>query len=291
MTESFDGDWLELREPFDAMARDMGLAAQLSAALPARPRILDLGAGTASLTRWLGHAIGRAQAWTLVDADPELITRAFDTLAERADLIGWASSFPNKRTLLIHAPHGAWRIEALLTNLALAPHGLPLQQTDAVVCSALCDLVSEDWITRMAEACAARRIPFYAALNTSAPARFSPPHRGDAFVRRGFMRDQLRDKGFGGRALGDTAPAAIARAFGAHGYTVHSATSPWRIGRLDGEMAEALSSGMLQAAAKHERAAVRVLDAWAEARADQIEATRLSILVPHRDVLALPPGA
>jgi hypothetical protein len=46
MAESFDGDWLDLREPFDAAARDPGLATRLAAALPARPRILDLGAGT-----------------------------------------------------------------------------------------------------------------------------------------------------------------------------------------------------------------------------------------------------
>ena len=66
MAESFDGDWLDLREPFDAKARDPGLAAILAGALPPRPRILDLGAGTGSLLRWLGHFIGRAQAWTLV---------------------------------------------------------------------------------------------------------------------------------------------------------------------------------------------------------------------------------
>ncbi len=288
MTEEFDGDWLDLREPFDAMARDIALAQKLADALPQRPRILDLGAGTGALTRWLGRVIGRAQAWTLVDADPALIERAFDTIAERADGIGWPSSFPNKRTLLVHAPGGAWRVEALVANLALAPHGLPLAQVDAVVCTALCDLVSEDWVARMAAACAARRLPFYAALNTSAPTRFSPPHRGDAFLRRGFMRDQLRDKGFGGRALGDAAPRTIAAAFAAHGYSVHTAETPWRITRRDGAMAEALSRGMLEAAARHERGAMRVLDDWANAREDQIDAGRLSITVPHRDVLALP---
>jgi hypothetical protein len=64
----------------------------------------------------------------------------------------------------------------------------------------------------MAAACVARKIPFYAALNVTGPARFIPPHRADAWVTRGFLRDQARDKGFGGRALGHAAPAAIARA-------------------------------------------------------------------------------
>ena len=71
MAEKFDGDWLDLREPHDAMARNAALARTLSLALPARPRILDLGAGTGSLLRWLGHWIGRSQGWILVDADEE----------------------------------------------------------------------------------------------------------------------------------------------------------------------------------------------------------------------------
>jgi SAM-dependent methyltransferase len=116
MTEAFDGDWLDLREPYDAAARDFGLAVRLAAALPARPRILDLGAGTGSLLRWLGHFIRRAQAWTLVDADPELAERAFETIADRAEGAGWGVTFPGKRTLLVHSPKGAWRVEGLETT-------------------------------------------------------------------------------------------------------------------------------------------------------------------------------
>ena len=52
-TEEFDLEWLDLREPFDAFARNEALADALVAVLPARPRLLDLGAGTGSLLRWL----------------------------------------------------------------------------------------------------------------------------------------------------------------------------------------------------------------------------------------------
>src|SRR6185436_3707697 len=131
-----------LREPFDAAARNADLALRLSQALPARPRILDLGAGTGSLLRWLGHFIGRAQAWTLVDSDAELVDEAFFIIAERATAAGWGVTFPGKKTLLVHSPRGAWRVEALVADLAEAPDNLPLHAVDAVVCSALCDLVS-----------------------------------------------------------------------------------------------------------------------------------------------------
>jgi hypothetical protein len=104
MAESFDGDWLDLREPHDAAARNMELAELLAASLPARPRILDLGAGTGSLLRWLGHFIGRAQSWTLVDSDAELISRAFDTISERAEAVDWPVTQPGRSALLVHAP-------------------------------------------------------------------------------------------------------------------------------------------------------------------------------------------
>jgi SAM-dependent methyltransferase len=290
MAESFDGDWLALREPFDAAARHPGLAASLAAALPGRPRLLDLGAGTGSLTRWLGHFIGRPQAWLLADADPALIGLAFEDTAMAAAMLGWATTSPGRGTLLLHAPTGAWRIEAVRADLAEAPRGLPLHKADAVTCSALCDLVSEAWLARLAAACAAQRLPFYAALNVTGRARFAPPHPGDAWVARGFARDQSRDKGFGGRALGPAAPGAIARAFAAHGYRVERRPSPWRIFRQQREMLTELVGGHASAAFRHERLAMGRIADWSVVRRRQAATGRLSAIVPHEDVLCLPPA-
>lgn len=288
MAESFDGDWLDLREPFDARARNGALAKALAAALPARPRILDLGAGTGSLLRWLGHWIGRAQAWTLLDADAELVQRAYDTIEERAEAVGWSATWPGKRTLLVHAPGGAWRVEGLAADLRDAPDNLPLDRVDAVVNTALCDLVSEDWVLRMAEACAARRLPFYAALNVTGRERFSPPHPADALVARGFRRDQARNKGFGGIALGPRAPAVIRAAFEAHGYAVRTAPSDWIVTRHDSDMADALARGHAEAALGWvPRDAGRIRE-WAAARHAQAVTGRLAARVGHADILALP---
>lgn len=288
MAEQFEADWLDLREPLDALARDGALAQRLAAVLPARPRILDLGAGTGSLLRWLGHWIGRSQGWTLVDADPALIERAFATIAERAESIGWATSWPARRTLLVHAPGGAWRVEGLIADLREAPASLPLDRVDGVVSSALCDLVSAAWVARMAGACAARRLPFYAALNVTGRERFTPPHPADALVARGFRRDQARDKGFGGMALGASAPRVVREAFEAAGYTVEAAPSDWIIDRRDSAMAAALAEGHAEAALAWElRGEERIRD-WAAARRMQAIGGRLGARVGHRDLLALP---
>ncbi|MGG5817981.1 class I SAM-dependent methyltransferase [Falsiroseomonas sp. HW251] len=288
MAETFDGDWLDQREPFDAAARDAGLAARLSQVLPQRPRIMDLGAGTGSLLRWLGHFIGRAQAWTLVDADEALIERAFETIADRAEQAGWGVTFPGRRVLLVHSPRGAWRVEGLVADLREAPDNLPLHQVDAVVNTALCDLVSQDWIERMAAACGARRLPFYAALNVTGRERFGPPHRADALVARGFARDQARDKGFGGVALGARAPAAIAGAFDARGYEVLRAPSDWIVPRRDPLMALELAEGHARAALAWERRFEDRIAQWVMDRTRQASERRLSARVGHADLLCLP---
>ncbi|MBV1800191.1 class I SAM-dependent methyltransferase [Siccirubricoccus sp. G192] len=296
MTEEFSLDWLDLREPFDALARSEALAARLLARLPARPRLLDLGAGTGSLFRWLAPRIGRAQAWTLVDADREMAEAAFDTIADRAEAIGLKISFPNRKTLLVHAPGGAWRVEALAADLAEAPENLPLHNADAVLSSALCDLVSTPWLEDMATAL---RIPFYAALCVDGRDRFTPPHPADARVAAGFRRDQIRDKGFGGAALGPAAPAAIARIFGARGFTVESAASDWVArGRgglahpsLRDRSAQFLAELVMGHAASAERqdprGAARIAG-WSAARLGQVAERRLALRIGHRDVLALP---
>ena len=289
MAEAFDGDWLDLREPYDAAARNPELAAMLAAALPARPRILDLGAGTGSLVRWLGHFIGRAQAWTLVDADAALVERAFETIADRAEAVGWAATFPGRRTLLVHSPEGAWRIEGLIADLVQAPANLPLDRVDAVVNTALCDLVSRGWIEAMAAACAQRRLPFYAALNVTGRERFMPPYPGDAVVMRGFRRDQRRDKGFGGVALGPAAPDAIAEAFAAHGYTVHRGASDWIVDRRSRLFAQEIATGHGAAALPWERRSAELIEDWIEARRAQAADGMLTVRIGHQDVLALPP--
>ncbi len=291
MTETFDGDWLDLREPFDARARNAELAFALSDALPDRPRIMDLGAGTGALLRWLGHFIGRAQAWTLVDADGALLARAFETIRERAEAVGWAVTAPDRRTLLVHAPGGAWRVEGLVADLREAPDNLPLDKFDVVVNTALCDLVSEDWVADMADAIAEHGLPFYAALNVTGRERFAPPHRADAIVARGFARDQARDKGFGGIALGAKAPAVIADAFAGHGYRIARGASPWVVKRQEGAMAAALAEGHALAAAAWERRGEAAIDGWLADRRRQAMAGRLTALVGHTDILALPPEA
>ena len=287
MSEGFDRDWLALREPFDARARNPDLAIRLLESLPPRPpHFFDLGAGSGSLLRWLAPILGRAQSWTLVDSDPALLEAAIETLTGRAEDLGWAVTHPGRGVLLLHAPGGVWRIQTLLADLAEGPAALPLHKADAVVCSALCDIVSQRWVDRMA---AGLRLPFYAALNVDGRDGFVPRHPDDLLVRQGFRRDQRRDKGFGGRALGPEATGALTKAFRAQGFRTATAASPWHIPAQTPAMADALAEGHAQAARAALPSAAQRIRAWAEARHAQAKRAKLAARIGHRDFLALPP--
>nr|WP_283949656.1 class I SAM-dependent methyltransferase [Limobrevibacterium gyesilva] len=271
------------------MARSAALAQRLSAMLPARPRLLDLGAGTGSLFRWLAPIIGRAQAWTFADADADLLARAFADTAAWAEANGFtvtAAGVAGSRALLIDTPSGAWRVDAVIADLAGAPETMPLAHTDAVVCSALLDLVSAAWIGRFV---AALRTPLLACLSVDGRDAFRPAHKLDRVVSSGFRRDQGRDKGFG-PALGPRAPAVLHEALAAHGFAVSSAASDWCIPPTAAAMLSALVDGHARVAAAHLPGRRSDIAAWEQVRLRQAAMARLAIRIGHRDILALPPA-
>jgi SAM-dependent methyltransferase len=287
MTEVFEADWLAEREPFDAAACSLALAERFAAALPARPRVLDLGAGTGSLFRWLAPIIGRAQAWTLADADADLLEAAFIDCADWGAAHGYAATFPggaHNRALLLHTPRGAWRVEALRVDLAHAPAALPLDRVDAVVCSALLDLVSRGWLERF---CAALRVPLLACLTVDGRDSFFPRDPADRIVLGGFRRDQSRDKGLG-PALGPHAPRVLHDLLAGRGFGVASEASDWRIPRDAAPMLRRLVQTHAAVAALRRPACRAAIDVWASTRMRQIETRRLAMRIGHRDSLAVP---
>jgi SAM-dependent methyltransferase len=287
VSERFDADWLALREPFDHAARSLHLARRLAERLPARPRLIDLGAGTGSMFRFLAPIIGRGQDWTLVDADPALLDDAFGRTAAWARRQHFAATSGGD-ALLVSTPRGLWRMRALQSDLGDESLPLPLREggrgrgsaptgagVDAVVCSALLDIVSARYLERMFDQLA---VPFLACLTVDGRDAWLPLHPSDASVRTAFRRDQRREKGFG-PALGTAAPAFALRALAARGFVIASAPSDWRIPRTALRMLRALIEG---------RGMGDVT--WQEARLRQALRGRLAITIGHRDILALPPG-
>jgi SAM-dependent methyltransferase len=285
MSDRFAADWLSLREPFDAAARDAALAQRFIAALPRRPWLIDLGAGTGSLFRDLAPRIGGEQHWTLIDADAALLEEGFNVIAAWAVARGYELD-PGADTLAIHTPSGVWRIDGELHDLADMPGQLPLAAADAVVCSALLDLVSRPWLDALA---GALRQPFYATLTADGRDVWRPAHALDRRLRAFFRRDQGRDKGFG-PALGPHAVAAAEAAFAARGFAVATAASDWVMDADALAMAHALIGALGEVALRWEPRQASAIAAWDRLRHRQAMRGRLAIRIGHRDILALPPA-
>ena len=190
--ETFDADWLALREPIDHRSRAESLLAPLCDTWRARgwSRVLDLGTGAGSNLRYLAPRLPAGQRWVLVDHDPDHL-----------------------RTLR-HA-----KAPASVRSLTIVPGDLvheglaAISHADLVTASAVLDLVSEDWLCRVVDACADAGRGAHFALSYDGEIRWSaggaPGGQGeedpdDALVRDAVNAHQTGDKGMG-TALGPAA--------------------------------------------------------------------------------------
>ncbi len=246
----FSAEWLALRAPADDAARDAGLIEQLTDWAADRPiNIADLGGGSGAAYRALSPILPQA-TWRILDDDP---------------------------ALLALIPEGA---EPVQTNLAATLDDAFTPQPDLLTAFAFIDLVSEAWLTRLADRIAETGAAIYAPLTYDGIEvwRPTPPHEAEALAA--FNADMRRDKGFG-PALGADAAPCLAGLLRDRGYDVATATSPWRLSK--GPLLTALAEGSATAVAP--RLDPDKAGAWAEGRLAAATAE-----VGHIDLLALPRG-
>jgi len=278
----FDAGWLGLREDADTAARASVLERVLKTALPAREplSVVDLAAGTGSNLRHLAPRLGGTQMWRLVDADPALL----DAVAERLRAQGWTVNTENE----VIAQCNAADVRITRNTADLAREAIPAD-ADLVTASALLDLVSREWLDRLAAACAARGVPVLLTLSVDGTLVWEPAAETDATVRDLVVRHQRTDKGFG-PALGPDAPDAAAAAFANHGYSVETAASPWRLGPSDVRLQQHLHAGWAAAATETAPTHEAAISDWLAHRMDLLAAGVGTVTVRHQDVLALPPS-
>ena len=276
MTDRFAADWLALREPFDLAARSVALARRLADRLPRRPRLMDLGAGTGSMFRFLAPIIGRGQDWTLVDADAALLDDAFGRTAAWARRHHFAATADGEE-LLVSTPQacggcGRW--------CAISP---PCQRRAAAMLMRLYVPRCSIWSRRHGfRGCAARWLclswPASPSMGvTSGDHAIHPTHW--CWRPSGVTCDATR-------AL---APR-LAHPHPAHSPRRHRRppTGAFRAPRSG--MQRALIDGTADAARNARPAQAAAITAWQEARLRQALRGRLAITIGHRDILALPPG-
>jgi Methyltransferase domain len=249
MTASFV-EWLELREPADAEARSGELAERLARHLGAGPLVIhDLGGGSGAMGRWLAPRLPQPQHWVVHDRDEELLA------------------------LAVADPPPGVTVEARCDDITrLAPDDL--DGADAVVASALLDMLTADELRRMLGACAGR--PTLIAMTVTGRVSFAPPEPLDVPLGVAFNAHQRRD----GRLGPDAVPAAL-DVLGDH---VLVRPSPWRLGPAHAELMTAWFGGWVDAACEKEPELAPEAGAYRHRRLTEAhEAT-----FEHADLLVLP---
>jgi len=273
----FSPQWLDLREAADHRARNRKLAHALAAHFDGwRPVfVVDLGAGTGSNLRATAPLLGPEQRWTLVDHDVSLLEAAM------ARLSAWADGADRQADTLVLFK-GAKRITVDFRHADLARDLDSALGANAnlVTASALFDLVSCDFIARLAQAVARRKAAFYTVLTYDGDQRWTPEHEADADVLEAFNAHQKNDKGFG-PAAGPDAPDELSEVFAAAGYAVQEGDSAWRLGADDAALIADLARGFGEAVRETDQVDAATVAAWSAV-------PRTAAIVGHADTLALP---
>ena len=268
----FTAEWLALREPVDAAARN----AEVTAAMQTwRQRhdpltVLDLACGAGANVRFLAPLLGGEQHWRLVDHDPLLLARG------QALAAGWAT--PPGLNLALD-----WRAADLAADWAR----LDFRDRRLVTASALLDLVSADWLERLARRCGEVGAAVCIVLSYDGTLVWEPVLAGDESVRVQVNRHQRTDKGFG-PALGPDAAVTLAILLRRLGYTVRLRPSPWDLGPEQGAMQTALLEGWVAAVREIAPDRQEDLAAWQAQRRCWIEQGESRLRVGHWDLFAGP---
>jgi hypothetical protein len=264
----FSAAWLELREPYDRRARNATVLDAVARTLAGQQgvAIVDLACGLGSTLRALSPLLKARQTWRLADNDLSLLART-------------PQSSPPGLTVTTMPVDLNHDLEAALDG-----------PVDLIATSALLDLVSSDWLQRLAVEAAARRLPVYAALSYDGRVELEPGDSADKKVIAAVNAHQRTDKGFG-PALGPSAARSAIEAFERVGYAVVQGPSDWTFGPQDSEIQVEILSAWAAAAREIGDAPPTDVIEWLTRRCNHVAAGRSAIRVGHVDFFARPSGS
>jgi hypothetical protein len=278
----FSAEWLRLREPADHRSRSREIAAGVAQLFSDRASIsiVDLGAGLGSNLRALAPALPCDQSWRLVDHDPHMLDVA------REELAHWTSARRNGDTLVLEQGPRV-EVTTLCLDLAHAVDALFEPRPDLVTAAALFDLVSAEWIGKLADAAERHQVPVYATLTYDGDDWGDPVHPLDEAMLEALHVHQHRDKGFG-PAAGPDAISIMRQAFSSRRFDVRTAPSPWVLDDADSAMLTMLGDGVIQAVRETGFLGADELREWRRAHMPDGRWRGVRWTVGHVDFLAVP---
>jgi SAM-dependent methyltransferase len=278
--EAFGADWLALREPFDAAARESSslLVARLRTLRPGPGpwRVMDLGCGTGANWRWLAPRLGGEQQWLALDHDAALL---------RAWPLSAGAQVPLDEPWHWRGVRFDATVLRREAELAHGLHALPWDAVQLVTASALLDLAGAEWLDELVRRATDARATLFFALNVDGGHDWTPTVADDAWIGELFAAHQGRDKGLG-PALGARAVPWLKQALRERGYRVALGRSDWHVRREDQAMKIAMIEGFARAAIEQEPTQAPLVWAWRARRMRKLGWG--SLRVGHLDLLAWP---
>jgi trans-aconitate methyltransferase len=263
-------EWLDLREPADAVARDRELVEHLPRHLPATSCqvIHDLACGTGSMGRWLAPLLPGPQRWVLHDRDADLLHVA------AAELPGPA------------ADGASVVVETRRSDVTqLRPDDLA--DATLITASALLDLLTHDELAGLVAVCAKAGCPVLLSLSVVGHVDLAPADPLDSRVAAAFDAHQRRMTARG-RLLGPDAVAAAMEGFRRLGAKVLVRRTAWRLGAAEAELEAAWFTGWIGAACEQAVDLASDTGSYARRRLAEARAGQLAVTVGHADLLVVP---
>lgn len=214
--------------------------------------------------RWLAPLLPGPQRWILHDRDADLLALAAANAPARADVT----------------------IETRLSDVTRLSAG-DLAGATLLTASALLDLLTEEELTRLVDACAGVGCPVLFALSVTGRVQLLPADPLDAGIAAAFNAHQRRPTGRG-RLLGPDAVEAAVERFERLGAEVVVRPSSWRLGAAESGLSAEWLAGWVDAACEQEPALALDADLYRRRRLRDAAAGALAVTVGHADLLVLP---
>ena len=275
----FTTEWLSLREPLDIKSHNQNVLRNCVDTFKNHETIsiCDLGSGTGASVRAISPLLPKQQCWTLVDHDAKNLSAAKYILADWADSTQMTSNGISIRRSEIDIV-----VKFVLSDLATETSPWP-PKTDLVIASALFDLTSNSWISKIINKLSERKLSLLAVLNFDGRMKANPSHVLDERMFESFRAHQKRDKGFGA-AAGPNAVSVLEDTLQGYGYKVTSGNSPWRMNSESRPLMNETLRGIAAAVTDTEMLKKSEVKNWLDKRIAQTE----SLIIGHRDIFARP---
>lgn len=262
-------DWLSLRRPADATAREAArpAIARLDAHVKSQlapeqaARVIDIGAGTGANLAWLAPRLTVRQRWTLIDRDEDLLNEV-----------------PQHRS-----SDRVVDVQRLALDLSELDDVLVDDGPTLVTCTAVLDVLTETQVRSLAALLARRRAAVLFSLSVSGEVDFQPALDLDGSIGEAFNSHQRRSGLAGPRAT-----ALAAQVLSASGFDVEVIDTPWVLGPGSEALIERYLTDRVASAVAQDPSLQPAAGEWLETRRAQLRDGNLAFRVGHQDLMALP---